>query len=111
MLPGASGGLTGRTAPPPFSEYAERWISPPGVEHGFWKAQPKPVAHHALVAAGSRLARSVWVIHPYRPRVNSCFCRESRRDRFGGRFALRVGFFGMFGAPLDFSASLLCLVL
>lgn len=28
--------------------------------------------HQAFVAAGSRLARSACVIHPNRPRVNSC---------------------------------------
>src|SRR5437773_10881820 len=82
MLPGTSGGLLGRIPPPPLSEYANRWYSPPpGMGKLGWNLQPRTLAHHACVAAGSELASSVWVIQPYRPRVGTCFCA----DRFGAR--------------------------
>src|SRR5438093_4135659 len=64
LLPGVSDGLVARIAPPPLSEYANRWYSPPGV----WKLglnfQPSTLVHHIFVAAGSELASSVWVIQP-----------------------------------------------
>ena len=35
-----------------------------GVGKGGLNVQPRTLAHHAFVAAGSALARSVWVIQP-----------------------------------------------
>src|SRR6516165_8754669 len=95
-LPGTSGEFTGRTAPPPFFEYENMWISPAGPEKLGLKSQPSTRAHQAFVAAGSRLARSVCVIHPYRPRVNLCFIGT---DFLAGAFRdacrARGLFFGM----------------
>ena len=47
--------------------------------------QPNTLVHHAMVAPGSVLARSVCVMCPWRPRVGTC--------RAGGDFD---GFFGAF---------------
>lgn len=54
--------------------------------------------HHALVAAGSALARSVCVIQPYSPFAGVCLRGEDavrlRADFLGeGRFADRGAFF------------------
>jgi hypothetical protein len=73
MLPGISGGLLARIAPPPFSEYVNRKISPLGVVIGGLNFQPNSFSAQARVAGGLLLARSVWVIHPYNPGVGECF--------------------------------------
>jgi hypothetical protein len=64
MLPGASGGLLGRIPPPPWSEYANRWYSPPGIGKLGMNVHPRTSAHQAFVASGSALASSVCVIQP-----------------------------------------------
>src|SRR5438034_1368832 len=65
LLPGASDGLVLRIPPPPWSEYANRWYSPPsGMGKLGLNVQPRTLAHQAFVAAGSALASSVCVIQP-----------------------------------------------
>src|SRR5262245_32559767 len=94
-LPGCSGGLFGRIAPPPVLEYANRWISPPlGIANGGLNVHPSTFAHHAFVAAGSELAKSVCVIHPYSPLVGVCRCFDSRAGFVD--FARVAGFFFFF---------------
>src|SRR5215813_2147836 len=94
MLPGCSGGVTGRMPPPPFGEYANMCSSPLGTGIENVNVQPSTFAHHALVAAGSWLARSVCVICPYRPRVNSCLRGADGRVLFR-RFLALGRFFDM----------------
>src|SRR5262245_48845375 len=97
MLPGISGGLLKRMAPPPFSEYAKKWISPLGVDIGGRNFHPMTFAAHAFVAGGSLLARSVCVIHPYKPGVGSCFSSFGRDSFAAVCLALtRFDAFGVF---------------
>src|SRR5262245_4629199 len=49
-------------------------MSPLGAGNGGLNFQPSTFSAHAFVAAGLLLARSVWVIQPYRPFVGTCFC-------------------------------------
>src|SRR5436305_14402017 len=65
VLPGGSDGLVLRIPPPPLSEYANRWYSPPpGIGNDGLNVQPRTAAHHAFVAAGLELTSSVCVIQP-----------------------------------------------
>jgi hypothetical protein len=52
--------------------------------------QPSTLAHHAFVAAGSALAMSVCVIHPWRPRAGTCLRADVRDDFRGEGFRRRV---------------------
>src|SRR2546425_12363761 len=81
LLPGVSDGCVLRIPPPPCSEYANRWYSPPsGMGKLGWNAQPRTLAHQALVATVSALASSVWGIHPQSPRIGTRLGGDDRED-------------------------------
>jgi len=48
---------------------------------GGWNFHPSTFAAQALVAGGSALTSSVWVIQPYRPGVGVCFRGEDPAAR------------------------------
>src|SRR5687768_7959468 len=61
--------------------------------------QPNTLVHHAMVAPGSVLARSVCVMYPSRPRVGTCRAGDDFDGFFGtfltGLCLVRCGFFFM----------------